>query len=719
MAGFLTLFWICSFTGGWQSYTNARFNNDLHLVDSTLTVATNGGVVLVNTATISEERILVNTDGLPSNRCRVVATDEARNIWVGTDAGLAVVPSDSGKPRRYRSSTNEPPGDASVVALAFDGDRLIVGTDGIGLYFIETQGTFLDFGDDVVVHVTNTQEPNLLSNWIRSVLVHDDYWIGTIRGAVAVDRGLSDWRPYLRPGGGDSVKAMAVWNDSLVIATERGLAVFRDTTFIPVFEFGSRRKTYDLAVAGQDVYLATDTGIYRGVLTPDPLFKLVYQSDVRALQVGPLIWAGLGGRETYGYGLRYSPTGQTWSSFYPTGIPSAEVSSCTFSPVTHNLHACHLMTYWGFREVTEIVLGERRVQTARGVVVNPSQVACDTKGRVWFAHFADNGGVSVYDPEADTWAMVKWGASSSRNIIDAFGVDESDTKWVFNAAGEIIAIDSLGQQMTFEIPGLVPPPGGGYDFAFDSRGRVWLGLTFGLVRLDYGGTLFDPSDDSDTIYAAELPSAEVRSVAVDAADRVWVATPQGAAVFEGGKFRKITAGPGGLQSNNVQRVRVDGAGRTWFLCDRVLSVLDPVSGWTHHQPGPGSMIPNTQGVTGFYTSLAIDDETGTAAVGTLRGISLYSFGGDTLPDDAGRLLVYPNPCILEQGREVGVVIDSLPEDARVEIRTLSGRLIDDVSVTEGLRRAVWFPRDVASGLYLVVVKNSYGATVERVAVVRP
>ncbi|UCG41740.1 MAG: T9SS type A sorting domain-containing protein [candidate division WOR-3 bacterium] len=714
-----TLLLLLSVVQGWQSYTNARFNNDLLWFDSTLTVATNGGVVQVNTSALTEERILVNTDGLPSNRCQVVASDKARNIWVGTDAGLAVVPSDSGKPIRYRSSTNEPPGDASVVALAFDGDRLLVGTDGIGLYVIETQGTFLDFDDDVVVHITDTQEPSLLSNWIRSVLVHDEYWIGTIRGAVAVDKGLGSWRPYLRPGGGDSVKAMSVWNDSLIIATERGLALYRDTTFISVFEFGRQRKSYDLAVAGRDVYLATDTGIYRGVLTPEPLFELIYLSDVRALQVGSLIWAGLGGGETYGYGLRYSSTGQTWSSFYPTGIPSAEVSSCDFSPVTHNLHACHFMTYWGFREVTEILPAERRVQTARGVIINPIQLVCDSRGRVWFAHFADNGGVSMYDPEADTWAMVKWGGSSARNTIDAFGVDRWDTKWVFNAAGEIIAIDSLGQQMEFDVPGLVPPPGGGFDFAFDSQGRVWLGLTVGLVRLDYGGTLFDPSDDSDTVYAAELPSAEVRSVAVDAADRVWVATPQGAAVFEGGRFRRITAGPGGLQSNNVLRVRVDGAGRAWFLCDRVLSILDPVSGWTHHQPGPGGLIPNTQGVAGFYTSLAIDDETGTAAIGTLRGISLYSFGGDTLPDDAGRLLIYPNPCILKDGREVGVVIDSLPEKAKVEIRTLSGRLIEEVTVTEGLRRAVWFPRDVASGLYLVVVKNSHGAKVERVAVVRP
>jgi len=42
-----------------------------------------------------------------------------------------------------------------------------------------------------------------------------------------------------------------------------------------------------------------------------------------------------------------------------------------------------------------------------------------------------------------------------------------------------------------------------------------------------------------------------------------------------------------------------------------------------------------------------------------------------------------------------------------------------LDVDAGLRRAVWRPEGVASGLYLVLVTSPVGSRVERVAVVSP
>ncbi|OYD15922.1 hypothetical protein CH330_04145, partial [candidate division WOR-3 bacterium JGI_Cruoil_03_51_56] len=131
---------------GWQSYTNTNYIHDIYGDDSAFTLATNGGLVLLDPIGLRVERTIVNTDGLPVNRCLVVAQDSAGNRWVGTDGGgLAVVPNDSDEAFVYRP--NDLP--ERITALAVDSSRILVGTER-GLYVIETNQTPLDFGDDII-----------------------------------------------------------------------------------------------------------------------------------------------------------------------------------------------------------------------------------------------------------------------------------------------------------------------------------------------------------------------------------------------------------------------------------------------------------------------------------------------------------------------------------------------------------------------------------------
>jgi len=270
----------------------------------------------------------------------------------------------------------------------------------------------------------------------------------------------------------------------------------------------------------------------------------------------------------------------------------------------------------------------------------------------------------------------------------------------------------------FEVAGLAPPPGGLYEFAFDSRGRAWLGLTVGLVMIDYGGTLHDRSDDSDTVLVGGLPSSEVRSVAVDGQDRVWVATPQGAATWNGSSFQVFTTANSGILANNVYRVRVDASDRVWLLTEAGLSIYDQVArNWTSFTPQNSGLIANLQGFVGFYSAMALSDDLGLALIGTQRGLSVYNYS--VAPETtANHLRVYPNPCIL--GVHSGVVIDGLPYDATsVGVRTIDGRPVAELRVEAARHQAVWRPQNKASGLYLLVVNSPRGVRVERVALVSP
>jgi len=692
----------------WKSYTNTEFVTDLAGGDSLVHVATAGGLVLVAASADGPRvvRTLTNTEGLPSNRCLSVAQDAEGNVWVGTDGGgLAAVPKDSGRARPYR------PNDLAgrITALAWDNDRLLAGSDQ-GLYVIETRGTRLEFDDDVLRHYLTVRVPELLSDKVISLGVRDGYWVGTNMGVTAVDTGFAQWRAFRRPLG-DSVRAMAVLADNrLVLATEEGLAIEDSAGFGPLVVFDSRRRVYDLAAFGLDLYLAASTGLHKVDTTDTAGLQLILEADARAIHLGAGLWLGAGGQEPFGQGLRYQRSGQAWT-WVPLGcIVSNSVSDCA-GGLDSSIYVGHHMS------VLSRIWPDGSVWWLGSPLPWVVQVRRDSKGRIWCSHFAEDGGLSCYDPETGTWQVVQWGQRSRRNIIQAFGLDPQDTKWVFSMGGAVVAVDSLGRQQEFNLPELVSPPGGSYEFAFDSRGRVWLGLTVGLEMLDYGGTLLDKSDDRHQLFAAGLPSTEVRSVAVDGQDRVWAATPQGAAVWDGSAFQVYTPANSGLLSGDLYRVRVDGANRVWLLSDLGLSVFDPVSNrWESYTARNSGLIANALGLDGFYAALDLDDEQGIARIGTARGLSLLTYRVERESVEAPAPRVYPNPCVL--GVHGGVVIDGLPPDAEVHVYALSGQPVAAVKASPGLGRAVWLPGKQASGLYLLVIRSPKGTRVERVALVQ-
>ncbi|MEO0086017.1 MAG: two-component regulator propeller domain-containing protein, partial [candidate division WOR-3 bacterium] len=483
------------------------------------------------------------------------------------------------------------------------------------------------------------------------------------------------------------------------------------SVFRTVYRFAAATEVFDLVVAGSSIYLATRQGLFQADAPDSTRFSVVLGEDVRALLVGQVIWAGCGGSEQSGRGLRYAASGQGWTGFWNTCIASDIISDCELVG-TGEFYLCH-----DGGPITR-VRADKGIEVLWSVLPIPKQVRVDSRGRAWFAHFAVAGGLSRFDPDAGSWEAVQWGASSAWNIVDAFGLDRHDTKWVFNGGGVIVAIDSGGRQTVYEVSGLAAPPGGLYEFAFDKQDRVWLGLTVGLVMVDYRGTLHDRRDDRDTVIGEGLPSREVRSVAVDGQGNVWVGTPQGVAVWNGREVRSYTTANSKMVSNNVYRVRVDGSDRVWILSDAGLSIFDQVSNsWETFTPQNSGLVLNPQGLSNFFTGLAVSDEVGRALVGSLRGLSVLDYAAPQ-GRSAEQMRVYPNPCVL--GRHQGLVIDSLPDDAfRVEIRTLDGRPVAELRMEAALRRAVWRPGEQASGLYLVVVTTPRGTALARAAVVRP
>jgi len=687
-------------TGEWQTFTNTNYVNDIAGNDSVLYLATFGGLQVFTIADTTFREVYTNAGGLPVNALRCCAQDPDGRIWIGTDGGGLVVFDPADTSFRNYPADKLP---LKVTSLGTAGDTILVGSDN-GAFVILRQGTPLVFGDDTLKQF---QTPYILSNTVMSVgATAEGFWIGTNRGVDRVARTLDSVAAYPRPLG-DTVKSIIEYHGATHLATEWGIVRINGAGLDTVVVFDSSRAVQRLAAYRDTLYVASDRGLSR--FTGSGM-EPVWGGDLRTILARNDLWLGFGGLLEAGFGLgRLQPDGAT-HVYAARQLASNNIAAAVIDS-GGEIYACHYLTQWGFKSISH--RGADGVwEWLRDTILNARSMARDSRNRVWFGHFAWDGGLSAYDPAARTWQSYQWGSWDLRNVVCGFGVDRSDTKWTLNQAGSIIAVDSNYQQEVFAVPGVLAPSGGGYDFAFDTRGRAWFGTMNGVGMIDTRGTLHDRNDDSLSFFTA---STNVSSVAVDSADRVWIATSQGGAVLENGAFRFYTTANSGILGNDVSRVRVDSWGNVWFLTDKGLSMFDTRNRrWSKPDNNRG-LIPNLNVRTGFYSWLDLNEDRSSVLVGTLSGLSLFRFEVPA-ESSAKSVDIYPNPFIQSVHREM--VFDRLPSGSWVQVYTISGELVAEFPANETYHRAAWEPRRVASGLYLAVVWAGNQRCVYRIALVK-
>lgn len=696
----LTLSLLTGLTGEWQTFTNPNYINDIVGDDSVLYLATGGGLEVFGIAGMIFSDVFTNADGLPVNTLRCCAQDPDGRIWAGTDGGGLVVFDPSTREFRNYPADMLP---LKVTSLGTAGDTVLVGSDN-GAFVVLRQGTPLDFEDDRVVQF---QTPRILSNTVTSVgATAEGLWVGTNRGADRLVRSLDTVTAFPRPLG-DTVKSIIEYHGAAHLATEWGILRFNGAGFDTVVVYDTSRAVQQMAAWHDTLYVASDRGLRR--FTGSGMEE-VWGGDVRTIFARSDLWLGFGGLVELGDGLgRLQPDGSHVG--YGARVLASNNIAAAMTDSGGEIYACHYLTQWGFRNISH--RGADGVwEWLQDTLINARSMGRDSRNRFWFGHFARNGGLSVYDPATGAWGSFQWGADDYRNVVCGFGVDRSDTKWTLNQAGSIIAVDSSYQQEVFTVPGVLAPSGGGYDFAFDKRGRAWFGTMNGVGMIDTRGTLHDRNDDSVAFFTA---STNVPSVAADSADRVWIATSQGGAVLENGAFRFYTTANSGILGNDVSRVRVDSWGNVWFLTDKGLSMFDARNRrWSEPDNNRG-LIPNLSLRTGFYSWLDLNEARSSVLVGTLAGLSQFRFQVPA-ESSAKNVDIYPNPFI--QGVHREMVFDKLPSGSWVQIYTISGELVAEFPANETYHRAAWEPLRVASGLYLAVVWAGDQRCIYRIALVK-
>ena len=328
------------------------------------------------------------------------------------------------------------------------------------------------------------------------------------------------------------------------------------------------------------------------------------------------------------------------------------------------------------------------------------------------AEFENQELIEIYDENNSTLR----GDVDSQSEIRVAGLafDEDNNLWISNHKSDVpLSVyrnDGTWKSFSFGCTS----DNSSKNIIVDAFGYKWIALTntsFGIVVFDEG----DFNDDTDdrckiiTTSNSNLPTNEVRDMALDLDGNVWVGTKQGAIVFEcsvldsdcPGSLRIVEQDNFGaflLEEEDVLTVAVDGANRKWFGTTNGIFVQSP----SGEEQVARFTTENSLLFDNNIQDIAFNDVTGEVYIGTNEGLQVYRGQATAGGSVNSKITVFPNPVRPEYIGDIA--IKGLAQDANVKITDVNGQLVFETTALGG--QAIWNGLDyngrkANTGVYLV------------------
>lgn len=327
--------------------------------------------------------------------------------------------------------------------------------------------------------------------------------------------------------------------------------------------------------------------------------------------------------------------------------------------------------------------------------------------------------------------------------VSGSAFDNQGNLWMTNigVSQELKKLSSNGTWSGFDISSIKETNSFGLnEIIIDRSNNIWIGS-----RRD-GALVFNENGNRMRALTTQatrgsLPNGNVRTIASDRNNRIWIGTLSGLVVFnnasglfdadiydanpiiilDDGIPKKL------LGDQTVNTIEVDGADNKWFGTDNGGVIYTNPSGQTtlanfstQNSPLPSNKI----------LKIRVDNTTGKVFFATDKGIVAYKSNVAPFGDTLGDVYAYPNPAL--KNHEI-VTIDGrngthLPKGTNVKILDVAGNLVYETNVVEGQQlqggKVVWDKRNlagkkVASGIYIVLLSNDDASetSVTKIAIV--
>jgi ligand-binding sensor domain-containing protein len=310
--------------------------------------------------------------------------------------------------------------------------------------------------------------------------------------------------------------------------------------------------------------------------------------------------------------------------------------------------------------------------------------------------------------------------------VSGLAVDKAGTLWISNygAPKNLVARRKDGKWFNFSIP-FLHSENAVSQILIDEFGYKWIVSPKGngLFCFDDRGTPENTSDDRWCYFRqgagqGNLPSSTVGCIALDRDGFLWVGTSKGVCViecledpFSGSceafqpvvQFDRFAGFLFG--DEEVRTMAVDGANRKWIgTRNGVWLVSADGSKVIHRFSDRNSPLLNN-----LVHRITVAPLTGEVFISTFDGICSFRGTATEAEASAAKVLVFPNP--VPPGYSGTIAIRGLMRDGIVKITEPDGRLVCQTRALGG--QAVWNGQNyqgarVSSGVYLVVAADETG-----------
>ncbi len=302
--------------------------------------------------------------------------------------------------------------------------------------------------------------------------------------------------------------------------------------------------------------------------------------------------------------------------------------------------------------------------------------------------------------------------------IAGLAFDADNNLWISNwgSTKQLIVLKNNGTFQTFGAPFSLNENSAA-QIIIDDVGQKWIisPLGNGLLVFDQGD-FANSNDDKWRLYNSSngsLPSNEVMSVAKDKNGFIWVGTSNGVAIIQCPELAFVQGGCDAIlpvikegafanylfKGQEVRSIAVDGANRKWIATSSGAWLVAPDGDKVlqHFTEDNSPLLSND------VKKIMINGATGEVFIETAKGLCSFRGSATDALETQGNVIVFPNP--VPPGYTGTIGIRGLPENSFVKITEMNGRLVYQTRSLGG--QAVWNGKDykgnkASTGVYLVI-----------------
>lgn len=319
--------------------------------------------------------------------------------------------------------------------------------------------------------------------------------------------------------------------------------------------------------------------------------------------------------------------------------------------------------------------------------------------------------------------------------INGAAFDQSGNLWLNNSLIQkgLKVLKTDGQWQSFSLDGIL-------DKSIDaSMGRMiidknntkwWCTNTDGLIG--YNESISKLKKINIGTDAGNLPTTDVRAIAVDNRNQLWIGTTKGLRILSNSSSflteDQIKTNPIIILENGLAQellfeqfitdIVVDGANNKWVgTADSGVFLLSPNGQETkYHFTINNSPLPSNT-----INDIDINSSTGEVFIATAKGLISFKGNATEAKEDLNNVYVYPNPVRPEF--EGTVKIAGLLDKATIKITDIEGNLVYETTSEGGTIEwdtTAFGKYKVASGVYMIFISAQDGieTKVKKVMIIR-